>query len=103
MLDFRSIYIRQNFKNKITATLIDRMERNERIKVALPHHTDYIVKYGPSAFHYFLDELELNLLAELGNMLSGQIADKDHLEKAAQILQESERLMQENESMKSKQ
>jgi hypothetical protein len=73
------------------------------VKVALPHHADYIEKYGPSAFHYLLDELELSLLAELGNILSGQKADKEHMEKAAQILQESERLMQENESMKSKQ
>lgn len=68
------------------------------VKVALPHHIGYIEKYGPNAFHYLLDELELSLLAELGNILSGQKADKEHIEKAAQILQESERLMEKTDS-----
>ena len=72
------------------------------VKVALPHYADYIEKHGPSAFHYLLDELEHSLLTELGNILSGQKADREHIEKAAQILQESERLMEENNSLKSR-
>ncbi len=63
------------------------------IQVALPHHTDYIQKYGASAYHYLLDELESRLLEELQNILQGAESDKASVKQAAEILKESELLM----------
>jgi hypothetical protein len=70
------------------------------VKVALPHQTEYIDKYGPSVFHYLLDELESKLLAELSNLLGGEKNDKETVERAAEIVREAERLMSENSSIK---
>lgn len=70
------------------------------VKVALPHQTEFIEKFGPEAFHYLLDELELSLLAELDNILRGEKADKESVERAALIVKEAERLTKANESMK---
>ncbi len=74
-------------------------EVTKLVKVALPHHTEYIEKYGHSAFHYLLDELESSLLLELGNILKGVQSDKESIERAALILKESERLMEANASL----
>ena len=66
------------------------------VRVALPHQVQYIEKYGPSAFHYLLEELESNLLAAFRLMFQGEEADKDNLEKAAAIIKQSEALMDAN-------
>ncbi len=68
------------------------------VKVALPHQTNYIEKYGPSAFHYLLEELESELLLEFENVLNGVQPDKENLKKAAEVLQESKRLAETNTS-----
>lgn len=67
---------------------------NNLIKTVLPHQTDYIDKYGSSAHHYLLDEIENLLLSELRNMQKGVDSDKENAERAAAILQESEKLME---------
>ena len=64
------------------------------IQVALPHQTEYIKKYGSSAFHYLLDELESRLLEELQKILQGVESDQASIEQAAAILKESERFME---------
>jgi hypothetical protein len=69
------------------------------VKIALPHQANYIDKYGASAFHYLLDELESNLLVELSKILKGIDSDNESLEKAASILKEADRLMEQNVSM----
>jgi hypothetical protein len=69
------------------------------VKTALPHQADYIDKYGASAFHYLLDELESAILLELTKILKGEESDKESLEKAASILKEADRLMEQNASM----
>jgi hypothetical protein len=69
------------------------------VKVALPHQTDFIEKFGPSAFHYLLEELEFSLLTELNNILRGEKSDSESVERAASIIKEAERLMQTNESI----
>ena len=79
--------------------VINSDEITKLVKVALPHHKEYIEKYGHSAFHYFLDELELALLHELGNILKGVKSDKESIERAALILREADRLMEANASM----
>lgn len=69
------------------------------VKIALPHQADYIDKYGVSSLHYLLEELESSLLFELSKILKGQDSDKESLEKAASILKEADRLMEQNASM----
>jgi hypothetical protein len=69
------------------------------VKVALPHRTEYVEKYGPSACYYLLDELESSLLIEFGNILQGVQSDNESIERAALILKAAERLMEENASL----
>lgn len=76
--------------------VIDTKNVTELVKVALPHQVQYIEKYGPSAFHYLLDELENNLLAAFQLMLNGDESDQLTLEKAAAIIKQSEVLMDNN-------
>jgi len=59
------------------------------IKVALPHYSDYIDKLGPSAYYYVLEALDDQLLKEIQQMLSGVEADKSSIERAAEILRQS--------------
>lgn len=62
------------------------------IKMALPHQSEYVEKYGDSVYHYLVEELEGRLLEELRKMLDGSDADKASIAQAAEILKESERL-----------
>ena len=71
---------------------IDAQKVNDLIKAVLPHHKDYIEKYGSSAHHYLLDEIENLLLEELRNIQKGIEADKENTKRAAAILKESEKL-----------
>jgi len=66
------------------------------IKVALPHQEPFINKHGPEAFHHLLDELEENILAELRLMLQDKEWDKESIERAANILQETDQLIEAN-------
>lgn len=59
------------------------------IKAALPHHGTYIDKFGDTAYHYLLEELEARLLDELRKMLAGVEADKASVDQAAEILSRS--------------
>ena len=67
------------------------------VKAALPHQEQYIEKYGISACHYLLEELELKLLNEIDNTLNGVEDDQESLKKAANILKEADSLMEKNE------
>ena len=58
----------------------------ELVKAALPHQAEYVAKYGPAAFPYLLDELEILLLIELRRMLEGAESDAALVEQAATIL-----------------
>ncbi len=60
------------------------------IKAALPHYSDYIDKFGPSAYYNSLEALDEQLLKEIQNMLSGVEADKASIEQAAEILRQSD-------------
>lgn len=59
------------------------------IKVALPHYSDYIDKFGPSVYFYVLEALDDQLLKEIQQMLSGVEADKASIERAAEIVRQS--------------
>ena len=66
------------------------------VKVALPHQVEYIEKYGASAFHHLLDELESKLLISFEITLKGQELDKDTIKKAAEIIKEADSIMESN-------
>jgi len=66
------------------------------VKVALPHQVEYIEKYGPSAFHYLLDELEAKLLMSFEVTLKGEELDKETIKKAAEIIKEADSIMESN-------
>ena len=95
---YESIVLHAALKHHMLKSGIDKVEVlnaehiEKLVNVALPHRSDYIAKYGQNVFHYLLDELELNLIAELGNILRGDQADKESVEKAAKILKEADRL-----------
>lgn len=88
----------QMLQNGIDKDFADTKAITKLVKVALPHQQEFIEKYGPSAFHYFLEELESKLLLEINNILQGKKSDKESIEKAALILKEAERLMESNAS-----
>lgn len=59
------------------------------IKVALPHYSDYIDKFGPSSYYYLLEALDEQLLIEIQQMLYGAETDKKSIERAAEIVRQS--------------
>jgi hypothetical protein len=69
------------------------------VKVVLPQYTEYMDKHGSRAFYHLFKELESALLHELDAMLQGKESDKDSIERAAQILKETEKVMEANASL----
>ncbi|MFZ6642111.1 hypothetical protein ACO0LL_20465 [Undibacterium sp. TC4M20W] len=59
------------------------------IKVALPHYSNYIDEFGSSAYHYVLQALDGQLLLEIQIMLSGEEIDRASIDRAAEILKQS--------------
>ncbi len=80
--------------------IVDTENVTKLVKVALPHQVEYIEKYGPSAFHYLLDELEEKLLMSFEITLKGEALDKDTIKKAADIIKEADSIMESNMSNK---
>ncbi|WP_431687048.1 hypothetical protein [Hahella sp. NBU794] len=66
---------------------------NKLLKTVLPRQEAYIDKYGPEGYHYLLEEIEKKLLSELQSMLSGTSADKENVERAAEIVKLSNVLL----------
>jgi hypothetical protein len=67
----------------------------ELVKAALPHHSEYVAKHGPAAYHNLLGELEVLLLIALRQMLEGKESDEASVKQAATIVKLSESLMVE--------
>ncbi len=63
---------------------------NNLLKTVLPLKAEYIDKYGYSAHHYLLDEIEQLLLMELKNIQDGHEVDKENAKRAAEITKEVE-------------
>jgi hypothetical protein len=75
--------------------LIDSTIISSLVKIALPHQTEYIDKYGTSAHYYLLEELENKILDELKKIIDGTESDQANIKQAAEILKISDRLMGE--------
>jgi hypothetical protein len=56
------------------------------LKAALPHHTKWIDESDPAAYHYLLEEIESNVLAELRKILEGKEADQAAAARAKAIM-----------------
>jgi hypothetical protein len=69
--------------------LIDNEAIAKLIKIALPHYSDHIDKFGPPAYYYALEALDDQLLKEIQQMLSGVEADMSSIVRAAEILRQS--------------
>ena len=69
--------------------LLDNEAISKLIKVALPHYSNYIDEFGSSAYYYLLQALDDQLLNEIQQMLSGVVEDKNSIERAAEIVRQS--------------
>jgi hypothetical protein len=69
------------------------------VKSVLPDYSSYIDKYGDDACHFLLDEIENRLLTELKNMLEGAESDKASVDKAAEIVKHSKKLLEVSEEI----
>jgi hypothetical protein len=56
------------------------------LKAVLPHHAKWIDESEPGAYHYLLDEIENNILAELRKILEGKDADQAAAVRAKEIM-----------------
>jgi hypothetical protein len=57
----------------------------EVLKAALPHRSEYIDGQSISSYHYLLDELEENILKQLGIILEGREYDQAEISRAVEI------------------
>lgn len=69
------------------------------VKKALPHHTEYIEKYGLNGMYYLLEEIEQSILRELKRIQKGEESDKESIEMAQSITN----AIKENTNTKGKQ
>jgi hypothetical protein len=83
----------QTIKAGVGKDFTDKQAVAYLIKAALPDRAEYIDKYGAAAYRYLLDELEQRLLEEFQNMLAGREEDKASVEKAAEILKASNKII----------
>lgn len=77
--------------------LIDNKKISTIIKVALPHQSDNIDRFGHEMFHLFIDELENHLIMELRRILEGSQANDENVRQANQILEAVENLQAEGD------
>lgn len=78
--------------------IIDTEPVSKILIAALPHRTDYIEKYGFTAFHHLLEELEEKVLEELRKALAGQEADEADVRRASEVRS----MLEEHRSLKEK-
>ena len=56
------------------------------LKAALPHRSEYIDGQSISAYRTMLDELEENIIKQLGIMLEGREYDQAEISRAVEIM-----------------
>jgi hypothetical protein len=76
--------------------LVDEQKVTTLIKTALPNFSDILDKYGSRAWFHTLEPLENQLIVEVQRMLAGKDDDKARLERAAEILKQSNEVMRDN-------
>lgn len=76
------------------AKLVSKDKITNLVKAALPEFTATIDQHGDAVYHYLLEILESKLLAELQRMLTDTEAYRANVEQAAQIVQQSNSLIE---------
>jgi hypothetical protein len=70
---------------------------NEKIsallKSVLPHQSGYVDKFGPSAYHHLVEEIETKIIHEMHLTISGVDSDEASVKQAAKILELSSSLL----------
>lgn len=69
------------------------------IETALPHQSPLIERYGIDASHYLIGELEANIITEIGRIHQSLEDDEESINRAADILAKSEKVMADNEDL----
>ena len=80
-------------KTGVPGNLVDQVKIAKLIRTVLPDRSSHVDKYGTAGYHSLLDEIEERLLSEINSMLFGKESDKDRLEQAASILQQSNEII----------
>ena len=62
------------------------------VNVVLPHYSEYLQNGGASVYPNILEALEVKLLDEINNMLSGAESDKVNVQQASEIMKEAKAL-----------
>ena len=73
--------------------LLDKNAVSKLVKTTLPHQASYVNEYGEAGYHHLLEELEGRLLKEFQKTLAGAEADKASIEQAAEILKQSNEIL----------
>ena len=87
-------------KRGVDSKYFDEEPSKKLVKTALPHYNDLIDKYGTAAYHLFLDELENKILDEIGITLKGDEWSKESIKQAADIVEQSEKVINSVEAAK---
>ena len=94
---YSAIILRSNLqlqllKGGLGTKYIDNEHVIKLIEVAIPHQKSLIEKHGPDAACHLLEELEDMLLKELDSILRGEKDDKYNVERAALIINETNKV-----------
>lgn len=73
-------------KHGLGFDLMDAGKCAEVLKLVLPHQSDYIDKFGPSCYHYLLDEVEEKIIKEIHQTISGAETDEAGIRQAADVI-----------------
>lgn len=73
--------------------LVDEAKITTLIKTVLPQFSEVLDKFGSQAYFHTLEALENQLISEVQRMLTGVEDDKARLERAAEILKQSNELI----------
>jgi len=86
----------QMLKTGTRVNLVGDETISKLIKTVLPNAAEWIDKHGPKAYAYIVDQVELKLIEELQQMMAGVEADRASVERAADIVSQSNDLLQKS-------
>lgn len=73
-------------KHGFGTDMFDDKKSAEILKLVLPHQASYIDKFGPSCYHYLLEELEEKIIQEIHHSISGASTDEAGIQQAAAVI-----------------
>lgn len=88
------------FEHGLGIRFLDEEKITKLVGSALPHQSQFIEKFGVSAFGHLLDELQNKILIEIDSTLNGISIDQNRLQKAAEIQKIAQELSDINQDLK---